>query len=301
MNYWTAFTPMLDKTTDIDALPPIVEEALSRLNSIATLPEVAQEVMRVADDPESTADDLKRLISSDAVLTARVLKVVNSSFYGLPGEVDSIHQAVVILGMNAVRSIAVASSFGKIFRNTQVNDTFDARDIWQNATVVACAGKLISSRARLDDELCFLLGMLHDIGLVLEVQFARDEFIRVIERHKEQPDTPFVQIERELIGASHQEFGQALCRKWQFPEMIQRVVGAHHEPERLDGEARRYAMVLAISDVLASEIGAGFLIPAPEGGVPRAYTEDLGLSADDIGEILKELPEALELASVIGG
>ena len=119
----------------------VVDEALKQLNDIATLPEVAQAVMAAADNPDTSAEDIEELVSGDAVLASRVLKVVNSSFYGSSGEIASIREAIVRLGLNAVKNIAVAASLGKLFRGTQVNDFYDARELWRHSSAVADAHK----------------------------------------------------------------------------------------------------------------------------------------------------------------
>lgn len=289
-------------STERDYTPPAaVEEALARLNDLATLPEVAQRVMEAANDPDSDADDVERLVSGDAVLASRVLKVVNSSFYGMPGQVASIHQAVVVLGLNAVRNIAVAASLGKLFRGTQLNDFYDARELWEHSTTVACASRLLAKKAGLDPEVAFLLGMLHDIGFVLEAQFARARLGDAVRRKQATPDASFIALETEAVGASHQDFGRELCARWQFPLLFQQVVGCHHEPERLEGDAHRLAVVLAVADRLAQQLGAGYIGTLGADELPAGYLDELGVSEDDVEDILAELPAARELASVISG
>ncbi|NDE25309.1 MAG: HDOD domain-containing protein, partial [Betaproteobacteria bacterium] len=105
-------------------------EAVRRIEHVATLPEVAVGIMEIVDDPDSSAKDLNRIIARDPALAARVLKVVNSSFYGLPRQIGSINRAISLLGLNAVKHVAIAASLARIFRGGPLGDRFAPRDLW---------------------------------------------------------------------------------------------------------------------------------------------------------------------------
>src|SRR5690606_22900680 len=102
----------------------IVDGAIQEISHIATLPEITLRIVELVEDPTSTAQDLQAIISNDPALCSRVLKVVNSAFYGLPGQVGSINRAIVLLGLNAVKNIAIAASLAKLFRGGSVNSHF---------------------------------------------------------------------------------------------------------------------------------------------------------------------------------
>ncbi len=280
-------------STDSNA---VVEAALDRINDIATLPEIARAVMAAADNPETSADDVEQLVSSDAVLAARVLKVVNSSFYGMPGEVGSIHQAVVMLGLNAVKNIAIAASLGKLFRGTSIHDFFDARELWQHSTAVACASRMLAKQVGVDPEQAFLAGMLHKVGLVVEMQFAPEKLSQVIDRLFEPNAGRLLDIEAEIIGATHEQFGRAFCQKWQFPVVLQDAIGAHHDPKVLDGEARRLAVIICVSNFLSDAAGVGYIGTVNGEMPPPTLLEELGVTDDDIQGVIAELPAAIKLA-----
>src|SRR4051812_6305216 len=101
-----------------------VRAAVKKVSAIATLPEVTAEIIKIVEDPKSTATQLHKVVSHDPALVTRVLKVVNSSFYGLPGQIASIERAIVLLGLNAVKNIAVAASLGQLFRGTKLCEGF---------------------------------------------------------------------------------------------------------------------------------------------------------------------------------
>src|SRR5882724_6893440 len=105
-------------------------DAVRRITSIATLPAVTVKIISMVEDPRSTAADLRQVVSHDPALVTRILKVVNSSFYGLSGQVSSIERAIVLLGLNAVKNTAVAASLGQMFRGAKLCDGFSTKDLW---------------------------------------------------------------------------------------------------------------------------------------------------------------------------
>src|SRR5947207_13992778 len=127
----------------------IITEAVNSISHIATLPEITLKIIELVDNPRSTAQDLNKLISNDPALVSRILKVVNSAFYGLPGQIGSINRAVVLLGLNAVKNIAIAASLAKLFRGGQICPSFNARDLWNHSIAVATGTRLLSEKVGL--------------------------------------------------------------------------------------------------------------------------------------------------------
>ena len=196
--------------------PPVVEEAIRGISHIATLPEITLKIIELVEDPSSTAQDLNNIISNDLALCSRILKVVNSAFYGLPRQIGSINRAIVLLGLNAVKNIAIAASLTKLFRGGELCPGFSARDLWVHSIATATASKLICDELKLGlpDE-AFLAGLIHDIGLMVEMQARRDDLIEVIGRLEFDttgaPMQDMLAIERQVMGADHTQFGSALC------------------------------------------------------------------------------------------
>src|SRR5450432_2415876 len=136
-------------------------ESVRKITTIATLPEVTSRIIQTVEDPKSTPAQLHKLVSNDPALVTRILKVVNSSFYGLPGQIGSIERAIVLLGLNAVKNIAVAASLGQLFRGAKLCEGFTAKDLWTHCVAVAVTARAMSKEMRLAlaDE-AFLAGMI---------------------------------------------------------------------------------------------------------------------------------------------
>ena len=203
---------MADQTTQREK---IVDSAIQEISHIATLPEITLKIVELVEDPTSTAQDLHAVISNDPALCSRVLKVVNSAFYGLPGQVGSINRAIVLLGLNAVKNIAIAASLAKLFRGGEVNAHFSARRLWTHSAATATAAKMIADRIRLGmpDE-AFLGGLIHDIGVMVEMQFDRHKSSRCsTTRHDDTGVPPTTSRSRSRVWRRPSGVRQRLCRK----------------------------------------------------------------------------------------
>src|SRR5580700_5949090 len=107
----------------------MIRQALRKVQTIATLPEITSEIIRIAEDPSASANTLKKIISNDPALVTRILKVVNSAFYGLPGQIKGIERAIIVLGFNEIKSIAVMSGLGDLLKGATLGGTFTAKDL----------------------------------------------------------------------------------------------------------------------------------------------------------------------------
>src|SRR3954470_8056160 len=148
--------------------PTLVTDALKKVTTIATLPEVTARIVSTVEDPKSTAAQLHKIVAHDPALVTRILKVVNSAFYGLPGQIGSVERAIVLLGLNAVKNIAVAASLGQLFRGVKLCEGFTARDLWTHCIAVGVAARDMARQMKVPvaDE-AFLAGMIHDVGILV--------------------------------------------------------------------------------------------------------------------------------------
>ena len=277
----------------------ILAEAIGEISHIATLPEITLKIIELVEDPSSTAQDLHNLISVDPALCSRVLKVVNSSFYGLPGQIASINRAIVMLGLNAVKNIAIAASLAKLFRGGQLTPYFAARDLWDHSIASAAATKMLADKLGfgLTDE-AFLAGLIHDIGFMVEIQYDRNKMIDVLDRV--QPDSDgnptgdMLEAETEIFGVTHQDFGFALCERWKFPKTLASVTRYHHNPSAAPSEHRTICELVYVADRIAAEHGQGFPLDLPNLNYDPAILEKLGITKDKLEQIREEFPAVLE-------
>ena len=262
-------------------------EAVRGISHIATLPEVTVRIIELVNDPDSSARDLHCLIATDPALTARMLKVVNSAFYGLPRQIASINRAVSLLGINAVKNIAVAASLAKLFRGGDLGPHFDAHDLWRHSCVTASTARIIakSNRKNAIDE-AFLGGLIHDVGVLVELQHDRAGFAEAVARAAAGQDLRA--CERACLGNDHEGFGAALCEHWKFPSSLVWVAGNHHDPVSVPMANRDLPMIVHVADRIAAEIAGGFTLDLQSGGIAPEALDCLGLDPVSLEAIRAE-------------
>ncbi len=260
-----------------------------------TLPEITlEDLIELVDNPRSTAQDLNKLISNDPALCSRILKVVNSAFYGLPGQIGSINRAIVLLGLNAVKNIVIAASLAKLFRGGKVSPHFSAKDLWTHSIAVGVLSKMIAQKINntLPDE-AFLAGLIHDIGILVEMQAFRDPLVEIAEKAANE-GINYLDLETQVIGVDHQALGTGLTTKWKFPRSFQYVTGHHHHPMALAAECRWLTCVVYVADHVACREGIGYALTCKNEALDPAVLAELGLAPEALEELMKVLPEALK-------
>jgi HD-like signal output (HDOD) protein len=284
----------------------VVSNAIREISHIATLPEVTVKVVELVESPKSTAQDLHKVISTDPALCSRILKVVNSSFYGLPGQIGSINRAIVMLGLNAVKNIAIAASMAKLFRGGELGQSFSARDLWTHSNVTAATAKLVAQSIKLGlaDE-AFLGGLIHDIGIMVEMQYDRNKLAEVIKNtgldSKGIPAMNMLEMEQRAYDANHQDFGTGLCEKWKFPKSFAYVAGWHHRPMELQADSRTLVAVVHVADRLAADSGQGFRGDLLSTNIDADVMDFLKLSSEKLAELREQVKaQAKDFANTLG-
>ncbi|MHC4696048.1 MAG: HDOD domain-containing protein [Planctomycetota bacterium] len=273
----------------------IVDKAVATIGDIATLPEITIRIIELVEDANSTARDLHDVIKNDPALSVKVLKVVNSAFYGLPGQVASVDRAIILLGLSAVKNIAIAASIARLFKGTRISEQFSAADLWQHCAGVAVAASDIakaSPHPGMPDEV-FVAGLIHDIGTMVARQAFPDQFGEVINRCAA-GGINFLECERQIMGADHQAFGVGLTTKWKFPRHLRAAVGFHHNPENLSVELQNIATLIKMADVLCCEEEIGFYLTARGSAITEEMFDTLGITHEQFEEIRTNLPEKLD-------
>ncbi len=283
----------------VTLIPPQLSarELVKKINSIGTLPEVTSKIIATVEDPASSSADLHKIVSHDPAMVTRILKVVNSAFYGLPGQIASINRAIVLLGLNAVKNIAVAAGLGQFFRGATVCDGFTARDLWTHCVGVAVAASDLARGMRIPlvDE-AFLAGMVHDVGLLVSLQLMPEQLRQTCEQARTSTSS-FCEIERGIMGVDHQQLGQALCEMWKFPRTCQLVAAHHHRPSAMPADCRLLVTLVAVADLMCCTEKQGFNLTTVNQSMGEIDHESVGLSESVITNTCRRLPELMASAS----
>ena len=277
-------------------LPSAAAEIVAKLKlpgeHLVGVSRVALDVMRLADDPKATGADLERIIESDPPLSARLLRVANSAFYGARKPISSISGAIHLMGFSAVKNIAMAASLSRAFRGTGDLGTFDPREVWTHSVAVGVGARLIALRNRqVDPHDAFLAGLMHDIGVMIELQMARGNFISTLVAVGADPSLTFRDAERLHVGGTHETFGEALCASWNFPITLRQVCGFHHQPSLSQNSERVLVSIAHAADVMAAQAQLGYSRTVDAVEIGKDVCDVIGLSRDDVSALQTALPE----------
>lgn len=208
----------------------MIQDLLDHVRSLPPLPASAERLLSAADDPDVNIRKLAPIVAQDQALTARILKVANSAFYGFPQQVTTVSQAMVILGLQSVRNIALSVALLSMQQEEDGVRRGRLEQLWWHAIAVASAArKLAAGTRRIHPEQAFVSGLLHDVGKVVLVKGLGEEYERLLER-AEAGAAPLHVLEREALGTDHAAVGQALCAYWNIPPALTHIVAAHHGP-----------------------------------------------------------------------
>ncbi|MBL9120023.1 MAG: HDOD domain-containing protein [Phycisphaerae bacterium] len=284
----------------------IAANAVKGISHIATLPEITLSIIELVENPKSTSHDLNKVISNDPALCSRILKVVNSAFYGLPRQIGSIDRAISLLGLNAVKNLAIAASLAKLFKGGSLCNRFDAKDLWTHSVATAAACRLIATTLKVNfvDE-AFLAGLIHDIGIMVELQSDREKLATVFNKLDVDKDgnstSDFIAVERSVFGCDHCLFGATLCETWKFPKSFVFVCGHHHDPKQLPYENRTLPWMVYIADRLSAAAKKGFRLDVNSTDIPDEALAAIGMSRDQLAAVQAALPAALSAAEATMG
>ncbi len=260
---------------------------------ISTLPEITLKIVETVQNPKSSANDLHKIVRNDPALSAKILQVVNSAFYGLPGQIGSIDRAIIMLGLNAVKNIAIAASLSKMFKTKIACDDFSGKDLWTHSVAVGTTNKLITKAIglTLPDE-AFLVGLIHDIGQVAIMQTLPQKIPAIMDLRR--TGIASWQAEQQVINTDHQGIGMALAAKWKFPRSFQYVTGYHHNPSELAPENRLLTVITYVSDITCKQKGLGLKSFSGDEQVPPELLDEIKLSSEKLQEISEQIDEELE-------
>lgn len=294
--------PLASATTDPQGapLPPDIQKALAKVTEISSLPEITTRIVQVVEDPRATAHDMHEIVKNDPALAAKVLKVVNSAFYGLPSQIASLDRAILMLGLSAVKNIALAASLSRMFRAETISEEFEARDLWWHCVAVGVCAKLIASAGKaVEDDEAFVAGLVHDLGLFVGAQVFPKKVAIVMKRICAETGENFCEVEEEVIGANHQAIGSALANKWRFPPALRYAIGYHHDPSPLKPEFRKIATVIHVADTICCEARVGVWVTAQSQQLPEELLAFIGMNEEKLDQVREGLPEKIEEAKQI--
>lgn len=280
-----------------------LQRIVERVKDLPTLPRTVLKISELVNDPKSSAKDLAKVITDDQVLTARLLKLVNSSFYGFPQRISTVTGAIVLLGFDAIRNLLLTTSVFGLFANQSGKERFGMERFWDHSLGCAVGAKAIGDYIRYDKvEELFVSGLLHDIGKIVELLFLPEDFEKIIAL-VERENLLMIDAENRLLDYTHAEVGALLAEKWNMSSKLVNVIAHHHQPGQA-GRFTRETGIVHLADILcrALDMGSGGdqKIPALDEGawdllqLNESAIEEIALEMEaqfqDIRLFMSEIP-----------
>lgn len=206
-----------------------IQDIENNLTDLPSLPAVVMELLTSIDQEDVDISVLARKVSLDQALTAKTLRLANSSHSALQVKVTTIQQAITFLGFQATRGLITAAAVTSCFPEGKCPG-FDDRAFWRHSIATAACAKVLARRMRVNQDFAFTAGLLHDIGRLVLVTSYPERYSAVLARRALE-DRELIDVEREVLGVDHVAAGMALARHWHFSDTMLQAIAHHHDPE----------------------------------------------------------------------
>lgn len=233
-----------------------LESLVAQVRDLPALSAVALRVMQIASDDDSSPRGIAQCISKDPSFAARVLKLANSAYYGLPRTVSTISEAVTLLGNRTVRNMAIMAATQDTLGRAVTGYELGAGDLWRHALASAMTAQMLAEEIRYaDPEAAFVAGLLHDVGKVV-LGLHVEEAIAPIQQWMQENDGTFIEAERAILGFDHAEVGGRVALHWNLPLALAQAIAWHHQPVQ-NGQLVMLVALVHVANAICLTAGIG--------------------------------------------
>lgn len=282
----------------------VEKKALVKLNryidSMPSLSVTVSKILEVTKNPQVTAKDLNKVISLDPVLVGRVLKLVNSAYYGLQNKVTSLVTAIIMLGINTIKNLALSTAIlGNMKRGSEFK-SLNVDGFWRHSIGVGVASKLISTKIGIPTnmrEQFFIGGLLHDIGKIpLNVLFEQ-EYLNTI-RQADFRKTQLIEMEKKIIGITHTDVGRMIAEKWNITGETYECILNHHDPNLSSEENFKLVATVYIANNYCNLNEIGFSGNRYTKKIDDYILSEVGVTEEYLDDIFETISSEIEKASI---
>jgi HD-like signal output (HDOD) protein len=262
-----------------------IQYALNKIDYLPTIPMTAQEVLKLAGDEMASVVTLGEIIDRDVSISAKILNVANSAYFGFSANVKTVNEAILRIGFLNVKNIAFGLSLMSVFNDGTGKKIMDYERIFEHSANVGVVSKLLSKeiKAGISEDI-FVNGLLHDIGFLALCHYFLEEYDNVMYDFHRYDTKSLIDAEQDILGFTHADMGSWLTEKWQLDKTFVDTVRYHHVPSRATSNSD-YAALVHLADYLTSENILSVTKKSPCYRLDRAALEILKLSENDFNNL----------------
>ena len=272
-----------------------LKRIMAQVKSFPGMPATAARLLKLLDDPDSSAAHIEEVLRYDAGLTANILKLTNSAYFGIPSKVSSVKQAIMMLGWKRLLQLVMTMCMSTVMKKPVDGYGLPRGELWRHSIAVSVAAEAVVKSLKIPEaEEVFTAALLHDIGKLVLGGFVRDEHQQI--KAMVSKGIPFEVAEYMVIGTDHAEIGARILEKWDFPQDLVNAVNWHHDPETCENHC-------TLSDIvhIANTVGLriGFSRGADQMRIEPAasVTDRLGLDPVDLDVLVEQTLEGVNKLS----
>lgn len=275
-----------------------IEEIMANMESFPSMPGAGTKLLSMLKDPDTDASEIEKVLRYDPGLTANILKMTNSAYFGLPQKIGSVKQALLLLGWRRVNQLVLASSVSTVMDKPVEGYNFSPGELWRHSVAVSIAAEgLVKELSVPGTDEFFTTALLHDIGKMILGNFVKED-LDAIEDITSQ-GLPLVVAEQMVLGTDHAEIGAKILTKWSFPPEVANAVRWHHDPDSPE-EPNSLVDIVYLSNVLCQATGIGVNDEAQQDELSPSALKRLGVEfeqlepiSDKVAQWIDELSEVL--------
>lgn len=286
----------------------VKKEVIEAIKNVPLLSPSVSELLAISSNPNADGPEFVKVVSHDAILTAKILQIVNSAAYSLAVEVNTVDQAVSLLGKRLVVGIALSSAGGGMMTDALTGYESHDEGVWRHDLFCAIAARSVAAKARSESQpdVAFTGGLLHDIGKTVISNFLAGSSSEVLSNIDQGIAENYLDGEKSIVGLNHAEVGYEVAKSWQLPEVLQNIIRFHHNPGDAPNEFKAACYAVHLGDLLAMMSGHGTGSDDLQYALDENYSDYFAIDESELSLLLLDCNEEYTevealMANVMGG
>jgi putative nucleotidyltransferase with HDIG domain len=226
----------------------MIDSILKSIDKIPAFPATIQKVVELLRDEDYAVNDLVNVIKYDQAVTANILKISNSAYFGVRQKIKTIHDAVIYLGQQQLIRAVQTAGISKLFQKGGRGYVMQSKDLWEHSVAVALMSQIFSRKLlSKEDPVLYTAALLHDVGKIIMGEYVHESYEQITSRVTNLKCS-FLEAEEEILGINHAELGGRIAARWNFPAEIRDAIAFHHRPDLLMAESKNNVWLVYLSD-----------------------------------------------------